>query len=175
MPTLLYAQSSYNYTLDVGDKIRITVFNQKDLTGEYVIDGSGGLSLPLIGAVTAKGLSLKDLEKIIHTLKPNFLLNPKVSVQVLNYRPFYILGEVEKPNSCPYVNGMTYLNAVAITGGFTYRAKDDRVFVVHNHKPKQDETQMTPRILSVLMNVFSDVLFYGFYNLLNLIIIRSVF
>lgn len=70
---------------------------------------------------------------------------------------------------------MTYLNAVAITGGFTYRAKDDRVFVVHNHKPKQDETQMTPGILSVLMNVFSDVLFYGFYNLLNLIIIRSVF
>ncbi|KAF3981180.1 MAG: hypothetical protein HFP78_08225 [Methylococcales symbiont of Hymedesmia sp. n. MRB-2018] len=72
MPTLLYAQSSYNYTLDVGDKIRITVFNQKDLTGEYVIDGSGGLSLPLIGAVTAKGLSLKDLEKNNPHIKAQF-------------------------------------------------------------------------------------------------------
>ncbi len=131
------------YKLGVGDELKITVFNQEDLTGEYVVDGSGDLSLPLVGTILAKGFSLKELEnKMIGFLKPDYLLNPRISIQVLNYRPFYILGEVRNPDSYPYVNGMTYLNAIAIAGGFTYRAKEDRAYVVSGVDTSQEERQV---------------------------------
>jgi len=71
------------------------------------------------------------------------LLNPRVNVQVLNYRPFYILGEVKEPKSYPYVDGMTYLNAVAIAGGYTYRAKEDHVMVIHMNDPQKHELRLT--------------------------------
>ena len=131
------------YKLGVGDELKITVFNQEDLTGEYAVDGSGDVSLPLIGTVHAKGYSLKEFEYIIiNSLKPDYLLNPRISIQVLNYRPFYILGEVKRPDSYPYVNGMTYLNAIAIAGGFTYRAKDDRAYVVSGVDTSQEERRV---------------------------------
>lgn len=131
------------YKLGVGDELKITIFNQEDLTGEYVVDGSGDLSLPLVGTIHAKGFSLKELENnIIDFLKPDYLLNPRVSIQVLNYRPFYILGEVNRPDSYSYVNGMTYLNAIAIAGGFTYRAKQDRAYVISGVDTSQEERQV---------------------------------
>lgn len=114
------------YKLDAGDRVRVTVFGQQDLSGDFEIDGQGVLSLPLIRRVQAKGLTIPALEQAItNKLKPNYLKNPRVSVEVLNYRPFYILGEVQKPGSYPYVNGMTIVTAVAIAGGFTFRAKKD--------------------------------------------------
>ena len=126
------------YRLGSGDVLKITVFNQEDLSGEYTINGAGQISLPLIGDVNAKDLTELQLEQgISDKLKPDYLLNPRVSVQVLNYRPFYILGEVKEPKSYPYVDGMTYLNAVAIAGGFTYRAKEDHVEVVRMNDPQQ--------------------------------------
>lgn len=128
------------YRLGSGDLLKITVFNQEDLSGEYTINGAGQISLPLIGDVNAKDLTVKQVEHgIINKLKPDYLLNPRVSVQVLNYRPFYILGEVKEPKSYPYVDGMTYLNAVAIAGGYTYRAKEDFVVVVHMNDPQKRE------------------------------------
>jgi len=131
---------SQEYQLGSGDLLKITVFNQEDLSGEYTINGAGQISLPLIGAVNAKDLTVKQVEQgIIEKLKPDYLLNPRVSVQVLNYRPFYILGEVKEPQSYPYVDGMTYLNAVAIAGGYTYRAKKDHVLVVHVTDPQKQE------------------------------------
>lgn len=127
------------YQLGSGDILKITVFNQKDLSGEYTINASGRISLALIGSIEAKNLTLLQLkQRIINALKPDYLLNPRVSVAVLNYRPFYILGEVKKPQSYPYVAGMSYLNAVAIAGGYTYRAKKDYVLVIHAH----DETKV---------------------------------
>ena len=128
------------YQLGSGDLLKVTVFNQDDLSGEYIINGAGQISLPLIGAINAKNLTAKQVEQsIVNKLKPDYLLNPRVSVQVLNYRPFYILGEVKEPKSYPYVDGMTYLNAVAIAGGYTYRAKKDHVLVIRMNDPQKRE------------------------------------
>lgn len=132
-----------DYLLGPGDQLKIIVFNQQDLSGEYTINGAGHISLPLIGDVSAKELTAKKLEQaIIDKLKPEYLLNPRVSVQVMNYRPFYILGEVKQPQSYPYVDGMTYLNAVAIAGGYTYRAKEDYVVVIRMNDPQKRELEL---------------------------------
>ena len=131
------------YKLGSGDKIKITVFKQEELSGEYTINGAGQIALPLIGDVNTKDLTVKQVEEAIaDKLKPDYLLNPRVNVQVLNYRPFYILGEVKEPKSYPYVDGMTYLNAVAIAGGFTYRAKEDHVMVIRMNDPKKNEVRL---------------------------------
>ena len=137
------AADNEEYKLGSGDLIKITVFNQEDLSGEYTINGAGQIALPLIGDVNTKDLTVKQVEQAIaNKLKPDYLLNPRVNVQVLNYRPFYILGEVKQPQSYPYVDGMTYLNAVAIAGGFTYRAKEDHVMVVRMKDPKKQEIRL---------------------------------
>lgn len=129
-----------SYQLGAGDQLKITVFNQEDLSGEYTVTGSGHISLPLVGTIEAKDLSIPQLEqRIVHALKPDYLLNPRVSIEVLNFRPFYILGEVKEPKSYPFVDGMSYLNAVAIAGGFTYRAKKDHVIVIRMNDPNKEE------------------------------------
>ena len=126
-----------------GDLLKITIFNQEELSGEYLINGAGQIALPLIGDINAKDITVKQVEQgIANKLKPDYLLNPRVNVQVLNYRPVYILGEVKEPQSYPYVDGMTYLNAVAIAGGFTYRAKEDHVMVVRMKDPKKVEIRL---------------------------------
>lgn len=119
------------YRLGSGDRVRITVYGQPELTGEYAVDGSGALSFPLIGQIRAGGQSAGDLEKaLVDRLQPNYLKNPSVSVEILTYRPFYIVGEVRTPGSYPYVSGMTVLNAVALAGGFTYRAREGDFYVM---------------------------------------------
>jgi polysaccharide export outer membrane protein len=131
-----------SYHLGSGDKLKITIFNQEDMNGEYTVDGAGNVSLPLIGTIAAKNLTLDEFEnKLKGKLSPDYLLNPKIAIQVLNYRPFYILGEVKKPDSYPYVSGMTYLTAVAIAGGYTYRAKENVVYVIHASSPEQKEIE----------------------------------
>jgi len=137
------------YRLGSGDHVRITVYGQPELTGEYAIDGSGMLSFPLIGQVQAGGLSANDLEKaLVNRLQPGYLKNPSVSVEVLTYRPFYIVGEVRTPGSYPYVSGMTVLNAIALAGGFTYRARENSFYVMRTGadggKAKLDAAADTP-------------------------------
>lgn len=132
-----------SYRLGTGDQLEIRVFNQDDLTGKYTINGAGNISMPLIGTVKAKNSTLKELEtRLEGKLRPDYLLNPRVSIQVLNYRPYYIIGEIKSPASYPYVSGMTYLNAVAIASGFTYRAKRGHVLVIRANDPKQEEVEM---------------------------------
>ena len=114
------------YQLGNGDQIRITVFGQPDLTNTYQVDGQGMLQFPLVGRIHAGGMTAGELQQeIVHKLSPDYIRNPSVSVEVLNYRPFYILGEVNKAGAYPYVSGMTVSQAVAFAGGFTYRAKDN--------------------------------------------------
>lgn len=118
------------YTLGTGDKLRITVYGHPDLSGEFEVDGTGSISLPLIGQVEALGLTTPQLEaKIVSLLDGDYLLNPRVSAEVANYRPFYILGEVGRPGEYPYTSGLTVLNAVAAAGGFSYRADRRVVFI----------------------------------------------
>ena len=118
------------YTLGNGDQLRITVFGQPDLSGQFEVDGTGSISMPLIGQVEALGLTTPELEKrIVSILEGDYILNPRVSAQVINYRPFYILGEVNRPGEYPYTSGLTVLNAVAAAGGFTYRANKKVIYV----------------------------------------------
>ena len=113
--------------LDSGDRLRVVVFGQEDMSGEYTVDGSGFISMPLINQVQARGRTVTDLEKeIAQRLESgNLLVDPSISVQVAQFRPFFVLGEVRQPGQFPYVEGMTVLTAVAIAGGFTYRAETD--------------------------------------------------
>jgi len=118
------------YRLGSGDRVRVTVFGQPELTGEYAIDGGGQMSYPLIGQIPAGGMTAAELEKaLIGKLSPGYLKDPSVSVEVLTYRPFYIVGEVRTPGSYAFVNGMTVLNAVALAGGFTYRARESSFYL----------------------------------------------
>lgn len=119
------------YRLGAGDQLRITVFGHEDLSGEFDVDGSGDISMPLIDNVRAEGKTPNELEAaIVSELSPDYLKDPRVSVDVLSYRPFYIFGEVNEPGSYAYVNGMTVLNAVAMAGGFTYRARTGEVQII---------------------------------------------
>jgi protein involved in polysaccharide export with SLBB domain len=129
--TFTEASEKTNYRLAAGDTVRVTIYGHEDLSGEFEVDGAGRISLPLIREVDAEGRSLQELEEIITAkLSPDYLKEPKVSAEVLNYRPFYIIGEVSEPGSYPYVNGMTVINAVAVAGGFTYRARKSRIHIV---------------------------------------------
>ena len=126
------------YRLGTGDRLKITVFGHNDLSGTFEISGEGSISIPLIQTVMAKGLTLDQLEAaIIDKLRPDYLKKPNVSIEVLNYRPFYILGEVKKPGSYPFVNGVTIVKAIALAGGFTYRANKDEFLITR----ADDETR----------------------------------
>lgn len=128
------------YKLGSGDKLKITVFNEPDLSGEFEVDGSGILSMPLVGNIPAGGLDIRTLEaNVVDSLKNGYLLNPRVSIEIMNFRPFFILGEVNDPGSYPYVNGLTVINAVALAGGFTHRARTDRVMVTRVVGDKKSE------------------------------------
>lgn len=142
-----HATEALRYLTGSGDRIRVTVFGHKDLTGEFLIDGSGAIAMPLIGDVQVGGFAVRAIEAaVIAKLKPDYLINPQVSVEVLNYRPFYILGEVKQPGSYPFVNGMTVLTAVAMGGGYTYRARENRTYITRATDPagkKQPATKAT--------------------------------
>ncbi|MBI3419544.1 MAG: polysaccharide export protein [Proteobacteria bacterium] len=112
-----------DYVLGVGDKVKITVFGESDLSGEFEVTSTGKVSMTLIGEVDAAGRTLSQLQSTITTkLLDGYMKDPHVSVEVGNYRPFFIVGEVMKPGSYGYVNGMTVINAIAMAGGYTYRA-----------------------------------------------------
>lgn len=118
------------YQLGTGDQIRISVFGQPDLSGQFVVDGTGSIAMPLIGTIQAQGKSTSELEQTIYDrLIDGYVRDPQVSAEVINYRPFYILGEVANPGEYPYTNNLTVLNAVASAGGFTYRANKRVVFI----------------------------------------------
>ena len=133
------------YRLGPGDKVQVTVYGQDELTGEHVVDSAGNISMSLIGSIPAAGESAATLEKrIADGLSPEYLQDPKVSVQVFGYRPVYVVGEVKSPGSYPYVDGMVVMNAVALAGGLTYRARDDEFYITRNADPERVKRQATP-------------------------------
>jgi polysaccharide export outer membrane protein len=116
--------------LGPNDRLRITVFGQPTLTGEYTLDGNGVLAFPLIGNVPAGGSTTIQLQQAIAArLEPDFLVNPNVSAEIVTRRPFYVIGEVQKPGNYPYVTDMTAVNAIAMAGGFTRRAKKNDFYI----------------------------------------------
>lgn len=117
-----------SYRLGGGDQLRVVIFQQEDLSGEYELDGRGRFAMPLVGELNADGLTVRELERrIAEAYSGDFLVDPQVNAEVLNYRPFFILGEVQDPGSYPFVNGTTVLNAIALAGGESYRADLDDV------------------------------------------------
>ena len=111
------------YTLDSGDKLRITVFGQEGLSNNYIVDANGRITMPFIGSVTARGCTTTQLARVIaDRLRRGYIREPHVAIEVESYRPFFILGEVLAPGQYPYVPNMTVETAVAIAGGYTPRA-----------------------------------------------------
>ena len=138
------ANQKQQYILGPGDQIRLTVFGENDLSGEFKVGDDGMVSLPLIGPIPAKGLSPTQLEQTIsEKLTPDYVKNPNVNIEVMGYRPFFIIGEVNKPGSYPYQSGMTALEAVALAGGFTYRAKTEEVLIKRTVNAASQETLMS--------------------------------
>jgi polysaccharide biosynthesis/export protein len=123
-PVSAYAAQEEPYRLDSGDRLRIVVYGQDGLTNTYSVDASGAITMPLIGAVRARGLTPAQLAGAVTArLKNGYLRDPYVAAEVDTYRPFFILGEVTAPGQYPYVPNMTIESAVAIAGGFTPRAE----------------------------------------------------
>ena len=118
--------------------------HDRDLSGEYEIDGAGLIPMPLVGSIRIQGMTVAEAKASIKTAyQPDYVKNPRISIQVLNYRPFYIMGQVGSPGSYPYVNGITVLEAVVIAGGFTKRAKESKMTIIRGidaTRKKQDAT-----------------------------------
>jgi polysaccharide export outer membrane protein len=132
------------YRLGADDKIRVITFGEDSLSGEFLVSGAGKVSMPLVGEVQAAGLTIPEFQHEVETaLKNGYLKDPHVSVEVLTYRPFYILGEVQKPGEYPYTNGLTVLNAVATANGFTYRANTKKVFIKRADSSTEEEYPLT--------------------------------
>lgn len=133
-----------DYQLDAGDKIRLNVFGEEELSGEFVVSSAGLLSIPLAGDIPAKGRTIQEVQRSVEAaLRAGYILNPQVSAEVLTYRPFYVLGEVNKPGTYPYAAGLTVLNAVATAGGFTYRGDTRRIFIRRDGSQREEVYKVT--------------------------------
>ncbi|WP_375396513.1 polysaccharide biosynthesis/export family protein [uncultured Sphingomonas sp.] len=118
------------YTLAPGDKIHVIVFGEETLTGDYVLTSGGNLSFPLVGNLRATDKTVEQLQVALATaLGDGYVNNPRVSIQVISFRPFYILGEVNRPGEYPVSTGLTMQQAVASAGGYTYRANVRRIYL----------------------------------------------
>lgn len=129
------------YLLRPGETVKIITYGEEPLTGEFNIGADGNLSFPLIGSIKAAGVTPADLgHAITAALANGYLAKPMVNVEVKNYRPIYVLGEVNKPGEYPYTADMTVLAAIAKADGFTYRAQQKRVFIKRAEQPNEVKT-----------------------------------
>jgi polysaccharide biosynthesis/export protein len=137
------AEQPTDYHLGSGDQLHITVFNEPDLTGNFLVGSQGTIAYPLVGDVHAAGLTVLEFTENLQNALRQYVRTPNVSVEVANYRPFFILGEVQRPGTYPYSANLTVLNAVATAGGFTYRANRSRVYIRHANEPDEKAYQLT--------------------------------
>jgi len=134
----------YTYRLSAGDKMSIAVFGEPDLGGAFTVTGEGKISAPLIGDVYVLGMSVGEVQTALETrYRQGFLKDPKVQIQFLSYRPFYILGEVKTPGEYAYDSGMTVVKAVALAQGFTYRADQKKAYIRHVNDAKESQVPLS--------------------------------
>lgn len=133
------------YKLGPGDKLRVITFGHQDLSSEFMVSDGGEIAFPLVGQIKAAGLTSDQMQAAIaNALKSGgFVINPNVSAEVIQYRPFYILGEVQKPGSYPYSAGLTAMSAIATAGGLTYRANRRKIYVRRADSTKEVELSVT--------------------------------
>lgn len=130
LPETALPPASVVYRLGLGDKLRVNVFGEQALSGEYQVSGAGVLSMPLIGDVRAVGLTARELEAALtQRFSGGYLRDPKIAVEVYDFRPYFVLGEVARPGRYPSSESNSVLGAIATAGGFTYRANTKRVFL----------------------------------------------
>lgn len=149
VPTSMPAALSVNdlYRLGPGDKLRVIVFGENELSGEFFVDDSGAIDLPLIGDVPAAGVTVGEFEdRVVARFKEGYLRDPKVSIEVLNYRPFFIIGEVRNGGEYPYKSGLTVQDAVAMAGGFSYRANQKTVYIRRAGEDNERNFDATQRV-----------------------------
>lgn len=134
------AQTAKDYVLGPGDKVEIKVFGEPDLEVSALLGNRGEINYPFLGKITLTGLTISQVEKTISRgLKPDYLINPNVYAQVVEYRPFYIHGEVKSPGAYPYQPAMTVNQAVALAGGLTERASVDKIFIFKEQTKQQQQ------------------------------------
>jgi polysaccharide biosynthesis/export protein len=145
-PEMSAAEIAAKYRLGPGDHIRLTVFNQPSLSTDFTVDGSGYLSLPLIGPQKAEDQTTRQLEQSLaqELVRRGFLVNPSVAIQVIDFRPYYILGEINSPGSYPYILNLTVTKAVAAAKGYTYRANTHRVYIQRSGENLEKLYELTP-------------------------------
>ena len=139
--------SAGGYTLSPGDKISVNVFGENNLSGEFIVSDDGNIDFPLIGAVQAQGQTVDQLQQqMVFRYSQGYLKDPKIAVSVLNYRPFFITGEVGKGGEYPYKAGITVQDAVAMAGGYSYRANTGKVFIRRAGADKEVEVPLDQRV-----------------------------
>ena len=135
------------YRLGPGDKMRVIVFGEPELSGEFFVDDAGTVDLPLIGNVAANGQTVPDFEKlVVEQFSNGYLRDPKISIEVLNYRPFFIIGEVKRGGEYPYKSGLTVQDAVAIAGGYSYRANPNAAFIRRAGSDAENKVSLSQRV-----------------------------
>jgi polysaccharide biosynthesis/export protein len=140
-----YAPQDQPYRLDAGDRLRIVVYGQEGLTNTYAVDAGGSITMPLIGAVRARGLTPAEFAASVTAhLKKGYLREPYVAAEIESYRPFFILGEIAAPGQYPFVPNMTVESAVAIAGGFSPRAQRNSVKLTRPSEGGTAQAQVPP-------------------------------
>lgn len=143
MPDAARPADQTAYRLGSGDRVRVEVYNEPDLSGDFIVNGQGTIALPLVGQLSVDGKTIDEAEAIItEKYAAKYLVNPRVTIEVLNYRPFFIVGEVKNPGGYPFMAGMTVLNAVAVAGGYTYRADKDDIVIKRGNEPSAQEKRV---------------------------------
>lgn len=139
VPNLAPSQAgSLVYRLNAGDRLRVMVFNDATLSGSFAVTGDGNLSLPLIGNLPVRGKTIEETQQLIRArLAEGYVNDPRVTLEVENYRPFFILGEVARPGQFPFSDRLTVPQAVAVAGGFTNRANQRVIFVTRADDPTE--------------------------------------
>lgn len=127
------------YTLGAGDRLRVTVYNEPNLSGFFSVASDGNLAFPLIGNIQAGSKTPREVETMIHDrlVGGDFVKNAQVSVELTTYRPYYILGEVNRPGQYPYVAGIKLQQAIAAAGGYTYRANRGKAYIQRGDDPAE--------------------------------------
>lgn len=142
---ITFAQSSNDYKLGSGDTIKITVFGQEDLSIETLLNDNGKIDYPFLGQLQASGKTLAEFQQtILLGLKGDYLIKPNVSVSIVEYRPFFIDGEINTPGGYPFQPGLTISKAAALAGGFTERASLGKIFIIRSNDPEQKSVNVSP-------------------------------
>ena len=147
-PSQVFAENDVadpkQYLLGTGDMIRIQVYDETDLYLETRVSDTGTISYPFLGELAAKGISLAKLEALITSrLKGDYLINPKVSIDMIEYRQFYVNGEIENAGGFPYQPGLTVRKAISLAGGFKERASKDKIYIIHDDSTTSEVTKVT--------------------------------